>query len=125
MFLHCALLWLSGCWRGGSLSVCPHCGNRARAAPLEDPPAEVRDYVQVRFLPFLPLSPVALKLQECVLCIVFIVLRAAYVTDGTVDVNKRSLLCVSMHTFASTVLRVPAWTFRTITAEIQYPRVHK
>lgn len=38
----------SGCWRGGQPPVCPHCGNRGRAAPLGDPPAEVQDYLQAR-----------------------------------------------------------------------------
>lgn len=43
----CAWSPFSGCCRGAQPSVCPHCGSRGRAAVLDHPPAEVRNYLQV------------------------------------------------------------------------------
>ncbi|CAM9588000.1 unnamed protein product, partial [Scytosiphon promiscuus] len=46
LLLSCGHFICHGCCRGTKPTTCPHCGVRARAAVLDDPPAEVRDYLQ-------------------------------------------------------------------------------
>ena len=42
-----AFLSILDCCGAFEPSMCPHCGSRGRAASLDHPPAEVRDYLQV------------------------------------------------------------------------------
>ncbi|CAM9361306.1 unnamed protein product [Pylaiella littoralis] len=46
--LSCGHFICHGCCRGTQPSACPHCGNNARAAVLDHPPVEVREFLKVQ-----------------------------------------------------------------------------
>ncbi|CAM9929207.1 unnamed protein product [Ascophyllum nodosum] len=46
ILLSCGHFVCHGCCGASETAICPHCGSRARAASLDHPPAEVRDYLQ-------------------------------------------------------------------------------